>query len=163
MFTPPLAAPTTFATINNYENLLIDQGSSWTIEFTLAQSYPINSTLRFIFPQGFQSLQIQCSVEGLSDTTIRTRILPQLNVYDCLNLNKVLAGSQKVVLSGLVNPDHEMSLGPGDIEIHVLRPNNRVVVEIIPMSSSITILHKDMNACVLVPNKYRNNTATYTF
>ena len=84
-------------------------------------------------------------------------------MYDCLNLNKVLTGPQKVVLSGLVNPDHEMTLSPGDIEIHVLRPNNRVVVEVIPMSSTITILHKDMNASVLVPNKYRNNTATYTF
>jgi len=36
--------------VYNYENNLIEQGSTWVFRFTLAGSYGQNSTIRFVFP-----------------------------------------------------------------------------------------------------------------
>ena len=86
-----------------------------------------------------------------------------MNVYDCLNIKGKLSGTQKIIISGVVNPDYEMTIS--DIEVHILQPNNKVVLEIIRQSPTtpIQISHKVMNTTITIPNKYRNNTLTYIF
>ena len=69
--------------------------------------------------------------------------------------------SQNIVLSGIVNPNYKMTVD--DIIVHIVQPNNKVVVEKFSMSNSIDIEEKDMNATVTIPNLYRNNTIRYTF
>ena len=36
--------------VYNYENTLIEQGSSWVFEFTLSTTYPSGTTIRLVFP-----------------------------------------------------------------------------------------------------------------
>jgi len=79
--------------VTNLVNSFIEQGSSWGFKFTLSGSYPSNSTLRFIFPEGFISNKIQCNVSGNVGTDMRTRVFPNRHVYDCLNLNQQLSGA----------------------------------------------------------------------
>ena len=95
-------------------------------EFTLSKTYPPGTTIRFVFPEGFSSHKVQCNITGVIDTELRTRTFPKLNVYDCLNIQSELAGSQMIILSGIVNPAYEMTVS--DIELHVLQPNNRVIL-----------------------------------
>lgn len=76
-----------------------------------------------------------------------------------MNLKKPLSGTINVILSGLVNPNYQMSAS--DIRVHILQSNNLIVEEIITSTSVINILQKPLNATVDVPNKYRNNSATY--
>ena len=71
----------------NYENRLIEQGSSWVFNFTLSKDYPVNSTIRFVFPEGFSSYKVQCNISGIVDARLRTRVFPNKHVYDCLNIN----------------------------------------------------------------------------
>ena len=104
-FTPaPIA--TSGGTFTNQLNTYIEQGSSWAFTFTPSTTYAINSTLRFVFPEGFVSNKIQCNVSGVVDPNMRTRVFPSQNIYDCLNLQQALSGSIKVILSGLVNPNY---------------------------------------------------------
>jgi hypothetical protein len=49
-----------------------------------------------------------------------------MNVYDCLNLNQELKGAQTIIVSGLVNPNYEMTAS--GFEVHVLQPNNKVIL-----------------------------------
>ena len=62
-----------------------------------------------------------------------------------------------------MNPDYEISVS--DIELHVLQPNNRVILERIRQSSStvVNVDHKDMNVSINIPNKFRNNSIEYIF
>jgi hypothetical protein len=41
---------------------------------------------------------------------MQTRVFPQLNIYDCLNVKATLTGSQNIILSGIVNPKYEMQM-----------------------------------------------------
>lgn len=83
---------------------MVEQGSTWVFKFTLAGSYSQNSTIRFVFPEGFTSNKIQCNITGIVDSTMQTRVFPQQNIYDCLNVKATLSGSQNIILSGIVNP-----------------------------------------------------------
>ena len=74
--------------------------------FTPSQTYPKDSSLRFIFPEGFKSNKVECNVSGVVDPKMITRVFPAENVYDCLNLKQPLTGTIRVLLSGLVNPDY---------------------------------------------------------
>lgn len=96
--------------VYNYRNTLIEQGSSWVFKFTLSKTYPADTTIRFVFPEGFSSHKVQCNVSGVIDPSLRTRTFAKMNVYDCLNINSELSGDQKVILSGIINPDYEMSI-----------------------------------------------------
>lgn len=96
--------------VYNYENNLVEQGSTWVFRFTLAGTYPQNSTIRFVFPEGFSSNKIQCNITGIVDSTMQTRVFPQANIYDCLNVKASLLGSQNIILSGVVNPQYEMQM-----------------------------------------------------
>jgi hypothetical protein len=93
-------------TVNNYQNTYIEQGSSWSFNFSLVGSYSSNSSLRFTFPEGFTSNKVQCNVSGNVDPNLQTRVFPAQNVYDCLNLQQALSGNILVILSGIVNPNY---------------------------------------------------------
>ena len=96
--------------VYNYENNLVEQGSTWVFRFTLAGTYSQNSTIRFVFPEGFSSSKVQCNITGIVDSTMQTRVFPQGNIYDCLNVKASLSGSQNIILSGVVNPQYEMQM-----------------------------------------------------
>lgn len=147
--------------VNNYVNNFIEQGSSWTFNFTLSTNYSGNSSLRFVFPQDFLSNKIQCNVSGIIDTNMQTRVFPSQNVYDCLNLAQPISGTVGVVLSGVVNPNYQMTAS--GFQVHILQPNNMIVSEIITSVSTVLIKAKTLNTTLIIPNKYRNNTLTYTF
>jgi hypothetical protein len=114
-----------------------------------------------VFPVGFSSKKVQCNITNIIDTKLKTRTFPRKNVFDCLNVDYVLQGTQKLILSGLVNPDYEMLVD--GIEIHILQPNSLVVLEKIVQLGSILIEHKTMDTAITIPNKFRNNTITYIF
>jgi hypothetical protein len=149
--------------MHNYQNTLIEQGSSWFFAFTLSKAYPKDHTIRFIFPENFKTLKVQCNITGVLDQALQTRVFPQQNIYDCLNVDGILQVNQRIILSGIVNPDYEMVV-PGAI-VMILQPNNIVPIEKITVnpSSTLTIRRKNMNATVVVPNLYRNNTLTYIY
>ena len=92
---------------------------------------------------------------------MKSRVFPNKHVYDCLNINGELEGQQKIILSGLVNPDYKMTVN--SIKLHILQPNNKVSVEKFEMQNSVEIKEKDMNVTMNIPNKYRNNTITYIY
>ena len=94
--------------VNNYENRLIEQGSSWAFDFTLSKIYPWNTTIRFVFPEGFSSSKVQCNITGIVDSNLQTRVFPNGHVYDCLNVKSRIVENQRILLSGVVNPDYEM-------------------------------------------------------
>ncbi len=112
-------------TVFNYQNTIVEQGSTWIFNFTLAGSYDVNSTVRFVFPEGFSSNKVLCNISGIVDSTMKTRVFPQGNIYDCLNINAPLSGAQFVVLSGIVNPNFQMQMA--GLEVQILQPNNLVV------------------------------------
>ena len=124
--------------VYNYRNTLIEQGSSWVFKFSLSKTYPADTTYRFVFPEGFSSHKVQCNISGVIDTSLRTRTFAKMNVYDCLNINSELSGNQKVILSGIINPDYEMDID-GQIEVHILQPNSRVILEKIVQSPTTPI------------------------
>jgi hypothetical protein len=111
--------------VNNYVNTYIEQGSSWTFNFTLGGNYSSNSSIRFIFPQDFYSNKIQCNVSGNIDPNMQTRVFPSQNVYDCLNLKLPLTGTLGIVLSGVVNPNYQVTAS--GFQVHILQPNNIIV------------------------------------
>jgi hypothetical protein len=78
-----------------------------------------------VFPDGFNSNKIQCNISGIVDSTMKTRVFPQGNIYDCMNINAPLSGSQFVVLSGVVNPNFQMQMT--GLKVQILQPNNLVV------------------------------------
>jgi hypothetical protein len=147
--------------VYNYQNTLVEQGSTWIFNFTLAGSYESNSTIRFIFPDGFSSNKIQCNISGVTDSSIKTRVFPQGNIYDCLNINTPLSGSQFIVLSGIVNPNFQMTMT--GLKVQILQPNGLVVKEIVGITNQPLIKYKNMNATITIPNNFRNNTITYIF
>lgn len=67
----------------------------------------------------------------------------------------------KVVLSGLVNPNYEMTAT--GFKVLVLEPNNVIPVEVVTSTSSVVIKNKPFKAKVQIPNNYRNNSLSYTF
>jgi hypothetical protein len=111
--------------VYNYENVLVEQGSTWVFRFTLLGNYSENSTVRFIFPEGFTSNKVQCNITGIIDSQMKTRVFPQLNIYDCLNVRASLSGSQNIILSGVVNPNYRMQME--GLKVHIIQPNNLVV------------------------------------
>lgn len=142
-------------------NTFIEQGSSWTFNFTLAGTYPSNSSIRFVFPPDFYSNKIQCNVSGVVDPSMATRVFPSQNVYDCMNLRRPLSGALGVVLSGVVNPSYQMTAT--GFQVHILQPNNMIVSEIVTSTSTVLIQAKPLNTTLTIPNNYRNNSATYIF
>ena len=52
-----------------------------------------------------------------------------------------------------------------DIQVLILQPNSKVVLEKISQSpiTPVTIVRKTMDALITIPNKFRNNTLTYIF
>lgn len=109
-FTQASIISTAIGQVYNYENDLIEQGSTWVFRFTLTGSYGQNSTIRFVFPEGFTSNKVQCNITGIVDSSMQTRVFPQLNIYDCLNVKASLTGYQNIILSGVVNPKYEMQM-----------------------------------------------------
>lgn len=162
---PFSAAPATSSvgTVQNAFNTLIEQGSSWIFSFTPSQAYPANSSLRFIFPTGFQTNQITCNVTGLYNQMVDTRVLPGGNIYDCLNVNMAMAAgtAQRVVVSGVVNPNFEMTAT--NFKVQVLQGNGVVALETISVTGSQLISHKSLNTTLTYPNLFRNNSCVYTF
>ncbi len=112
--------------VNNYLNTLVEMGSSWVFNFTLSKSYPANTTIRFIFPEGFSTLKIQCNITGISDAAQQTRVFPNGRVYDCLNIKSTIVTSLSVIVSGVINPNYAMTVS--GIEAHILQPNSIVVL-----------------------------------
>jgi len=88
----PAPIVTAGGVVKNHLNVYIEQGASYTFTFTPSKTYPAQSSIRFIFPEGFSSNQVQCNVSGVADTGMKTRVLPGSYVYDCLNLKKELSG-----------------------------------------------------------------------
>lgn len=127
----------------------------------MSKAYPANSTLRFIFPEGFTSAKVICNITGVSVPSMKTYVFPNGHIYDCRNINSGLSASQTILISGIVNPDREMAVS--SMQVHILQPNNKVVVEKLSMQNSVTISRKNMNATVIIPNLFRNNTLTYVF
>lgn len=146
--------------MNNFVNRYIEQGSSWNFNFTLSKSYT-NATVRFIFPQNFLSNKIQCNVSGVVDPNMKTRVFPSQNVYDCLNLQQPLGGNVAIVLSGVVNPNYQMTAS--GFQVHIMEPNSVIASEIVTSVSTVSILAKPLNTTLTIPNNYRNNSATYIF
>ena len=70
-FTQP-ATSRSGALVYNYLNKYIDQGASYTFVFTPSKSYSREHTLRFVFPEGFKSKEIKCSVSNIVDPTMKT-------------------------------------------------------------------------------------------
>lgn len=99
----------------------------------------------------------------MSDVSQQTRVFPNGRVYDCLNIKSSILASQKVIVSGVINPNYELAVSA--IEAHILQPNSMVVLEKVRMNPAtpITITHKSMNATITIPNKFRNNPLTYIF
>ena len=161
--TPLTPAPVVTAggTFSNSLNKYIEQGSSWIFTFTPSVTYNSTSSLRFIFPPGFSSNKVQCNVSGVVDPNMQTRVFPNQNIYDCLNLAHSLSGSINVILSGLVNPNYEMTIS--GVQVHILQPNNLIVQEIITSTSTVLIQNKPLNTTLTIPNNFRNNSVTYTF
>ncbi len=113
-------------TVNNFENVLVEMGSSWVFQFTLSKSYPTNTSIRFIFPEGFSTVKIQCNITGVSDSSQQTRVFPNGRVYDCLNVKSNILTTQKIIVSGIINPNYELTVN--SIQAHVLQPNSVVVL-----------------------------------
>lgn len=113
--------------VYNYENNMVEQGSTWVFRFTLTGSYSQNSTIRFVFPEGFSSNKVQCNITGIVDSTMETRVFPQGNIYDCLNVKATLSGQQNIILSGVVNPPYEMQME--GLQVQIIQPNNLVILE----------------------------------
>lgn len=127
--TPFTAAPInggSTMTVNNFENVLVEMGSSWVFQFTLSKSYPTNTSIRFIFPEGFSTVKIQCNITGVSDSSQQTRVFPNGRVYDCLNVKSNILTTQKIIVSGIINPNYELTVN--SIQAHVLQPNSVVVL-----------------------------------
>lgn len=114
-----------------------------------------------MFPDGFTSNKVQCNISGIVDSTTKTRVFPQGNIYDCLNINAVLSGFQFIVLSGIVNPNFQVQMA--NLKVHVLQPNNLVVKEIVDIDNEPLISSKNMSVTITIPNNFRNNTITYIF
>ena len=104
---------------------------------------------------------MQCNVSGVVDPQMQTRVFPNQNVYDCLNLQQPLNGSLSVILSGLVNPNYQVT--SSGFQVHILQPNNLIVQEIITSVSTVNILQKPLNVSMTIPNNYRNASSTWTF
>jgi hypothetical protein len=159
-FTKTPLATTTPGKVFNYRNKLVEQGSTWVFRFTLDGTYPVGSTVRFIYPEGFTSNKIQCEIEGATDSNMKTRVFPQLNVFDCLNVKKILSGAQSIRVSGVVNPNFSMQME--GLQVHIIQPNNKVVKEIVDIDNEPAISAKDMSVKMTIPNNFRNNSVTYT-
>jgi hypothetical protein len=95
------------------------------------------------------------------DPNMKTRVFPSQNIYDCLNLQQSLSGSTNVILSGLVNPNYQMTVS--GVQVHILQPNNLIVQEVITSTSTVLIKNKILNTTLTIPNNYRNNSVTYIF
>jgi hypothetical protein len=162
---PFSAAPVTSSvgTVQNTFNTLIEQGSSWVFNFTPSQAYPANSSLRFIFPTGFNTNKIVCNVTGLFNQAIDDRVLPNGNIYDCLNINMALAAGtpQRVVISGVVNPGWELTAS--NFKVQILQGNGIIILETISVTGSQLISRKSLNLTLTYPNLFRNNSCVYTF
>jgi hypothetical protein len=122
-----LVIASTTGQVFNFENNLIEQGSTWVFRFTLAGSYGQNSTIRFVFPEGFNSNKVQCNITGIIDSTLQTRVFPQRNIFECLNVKASLSGFQNIILSGVVNPPYEMQMQ--GLQVQIIQPNNLVILE----------------------------------
>ena len=92
---------------------------------------------------------------------MQTRVFPQMNIYDCLNVKATLSGTQNIILSGIVNPKYEMQMQ--GLQVQIIQPNNLVILEKISITNQPQINAKSMNATVTIPNNFRNNSLTYTF
>jgi hypothetical protein len=92
---------------------------------------------------------------------MQTRVFPAQNVYDCLNLQQALSGNLLVILSGIVNPNYEMTAS--GFQVSVLQPNSVVAQETVSSISTVLIQRKPLNTTVKIPNQYRNNSLTYIF
>ena len=53
----------------------------------LSKTYPKDTTIRVVFPEGFTSHRVLCNITGITDPSLKTRVFPKLNVYDCLNID----------------------------------------------------------------------------
>lgn len=80
--------------------------------------------MRFIFPDGFTSAKVQCNISGIFDPALETRVFPQQNVYDCLNIKNTLAINQNVIISGVINPNYELTAS--GFTVMILQPNSIV-------------------------------------
>jgi hypothetical protein len=114
-----------------------------------------------VFPDGFSSNKVQCNITGIIDSTLQTRVFPQRNIFECLNVKASLSGYQNIILSGIVNPKYEMQMQ--GLQVQIIQPNNLVVLEKISITNQPSIKAKNMNATVTIPNNFRNNSLTYTF
>jgi hypothetical protein len=56
---------------------------------------------------------------------MKTRVFPQLNIYDCLNVKASLSGFQNIILSGIVNPKYSMQME--GLKVQIIQPNNLIV------------------------------------
>ena len=72
-----------------------------------------------------------------------------------------LTGTLTVFISGLVNPDYQMSVS--GVKIFIIQPNNRVVEEIINVGNTVSVMQKSLNATVIIPNQFRNESSEYKF
>ena len=66
-----------------------------------------------------------------------------------------------VVLSGIVNPNYEMTAT--GFKIMILQPNSQIPEEVVSSTSAVLIKNKPFRARVKIPNSYRNHTLTYIF
>lgn len=85
---------------------------------------------------------VQCNITGVVNSNMQTRVFPQGNIYDCLNVNASLSGYQNIILSGLVNPNFQMQMA--GLQVHIIQPNNLIVEEIIAIPSEPMIYAKNM-------------------
>lgn len=68
---------------------------------------------------------------------------------------------QRVYVSGIVNPRWKMLAS--NFKVQILQGNGIIILETISVTGTTQIMNKDLKVNMTYPNRFRNNSLTYTF
>jgi hypothetical protein len=101
-----ISALISYPSVYGMSNDGVQEGSTWRFTFTLAGRYKSGNSVRFTFPEGFETLSARCDYLGVANNPPQAIILHNYRMVECRNIMMDLRGSQEVRIINMVNPKY---------------------------------------------------------
>lgn len=90
--------------VESMSNTGVQEGSTWRFTFRLAGIYKSGNSVRFTFPEGFETLAAKCDYVGISNNPPEAVVLHNYRMVECRNIQMDMRDQQEVHILNMVNP-----------------------------------------------------------
>jgi hypothetical protein len=149
------------ATISPLSSLFMNQGASYTLQFSTSNALAFGNTLRLTFPFGFIASSASCDVNGILGSKPKFETSPNGRTVICKNITKTLDQNENILIRGFKTPIASGMFSGFKLEI--LEQETPKVLESLIFDGGLEINVNSLSIQLIRENTFKFQNITYTF